>query len=593
MTELTPPRLSWQDHTPSSTQYDDVYYMAEDGLAEAEYVFLKSNDLPECLSGCNLFVVGETGFGTGLNFLALWRLWQMLPSSRPRLHYLSTELHPLTPDDLHKAHRRWPKLGALSDELIAAYPPAIAGAHRRYLADGQITLDLLFGDAAEMLSRYQPAEGSVRVDAWFLDGFAPAKNPAMWHPSLYDAMAKLSHHETTLATFTAAGTVRRGLQAAGFDVKKVPGFGSKRDMTVGRYNATSAAVTTDTQEAIVIGAGIAGISSAWQLARQGCHVTLLEAGNSICHGASDNPACALTPYYPATWNARGQLLASGFYHTAHLITHLRQAGHKIAGKTNGTLMLDSSGAHPRGMRLKKWQSALSLPPDIRRHVDAQEASDVAGITLDHGGWFYPQGGWVVMRDLCEALLADTGNAVELHTRHTAEHLEYEAGNWQVHLQDGTALSTSTVVIATAHAAAQLLPKLSLEPVHGQLLQFRAPEAWQSLNCVIHAGHTLILLEDDWMCWGSTFRHHETEPTLIEEDTDLLLNDLHTVFPDCPMDDIRHTVKPWAGLRCTHPSRLPLIGAVPDQPEGLYLHIAHGSRGLLSGIFPFSITADYV
>lgn len=597
--ELAHPTLSWKQETPVAEAFEDGYYMTGEGLAESRHVFIEGNRLPERLQNVEPpllsrpFIIAETGFGTGLNLLALWDFWRSLPEPRQTLHIISVEQHPVAPGDMQRAHAAWPELAELSQQLIALLPPPISGAHRRWLEDGQITIDLLYGDAVEMLNHYQLVGTDSIVDVWFLDGFAPDRNPQMWCPELYQAMARLSTSGTSFATFTAAGAVRRGLAEVGFEVRKEKGYGRKRDMSVGLFQPANDTLpsapslhTPHTNHTLIIGAGIAGTSMAWHLAQLGREVTIVDAADSIASGASGNPASAFTPFYPVTWNQRGRLLASAFHTSHELITLLRRKGHAIGGRFNGVLMLDEADGTQRSQRLRKWQQSLTLPETIRQTLSAEAASERVGITLPHGGWFYPHGGWVHMPSLCRALLADAGANIHFHPSTSVTHIEHRSGQWVAHLASREPLTAPHVVIATAHAASTLLPELSLEAVHGQLLQFDAPPGYESLQCVIHAGHMLIPSGDRKLSWGASFRHHLSEPDILEEETAKLLNDLQTHFPDIDVQTLQPTLTAWAGLRCTHHSRLPLIGRAPNQPDGLWLHLAHGARGLLGGPLPF-------
>lgn len=225
--------------TPVSRDFDDVYFSNDNGLEETRYVFLEGNHLstrfPE--HPRRLFVVAESGFGTGLNFLTLWQAFDQYRAAYPeatlqRLHFISFEKFPLTAHDLRLAHQRWPELAHWAEQLQTQWPPAIGGCHRLILDDGRVTLDLWLGDINDLTDKLDDSMNQ-KVDAWFLDGFAPAKNPDMWSPHLFSAMARLARPGATLATFTSAGFVRRGLQEAGFTMRKTKGFGRKRDMLVG------------------------------------------------------------------------------------------------------------------------------------------------------------------------------------------------------------------------------------------------------------------------------------------------------------------------------------------------------------------------
>ncbi|HAS63691.1 MAG TPA: bifunctional tRNA (5-methylaminomethyl-2-thiouridine)(34)-methyltransferase MnmD/FAD-dependent 5-carboxymethylaminomethyl-2-thiouridine(34) oxidoreductase MnmC, partial [Vibrio sp.] len=241
MTAITNAQLGWNEvGTPISDQFDDVYFSNVNGLEETRYVFLTQNHLPQRWQQYDQrrFVIAETGFGTGLNFLAVWQWFEQFKQQNPdailqELHFISFEKYPLSPSDLIKAHQSWPELAKYAEQLQRHYPIAVPECHRIVLADGAITLDLWFGDIKDCMPLVPVPEQGV-VDAWFLDGFAPSKNPEMWNQNLFDGMAKLAKQDCSCATFTAAGFVRRGLIEAGFDMKKVKGFGTKREMIAGR-----------------------------------------------------------------------------------------------------------------------------------------------------------------------------------------------------------------------------------------------------------------------------------------------------------------------------------------------------------------------
>ncbi len=222
------------DGTPISQLYGDIYHSASGGHAQAQHVFLAGNGLPGRWQGRKLFVILETGFGLGLNFLATWLAWQNDPDRCQVLHFVSLEKHPFTADDLAQLHAAWPELAPLAQELRRHWPPLLAGEHRIELAQGRVVLRLVFGDALDALSRFDAA-----VDAFYLDGFSPARNPELWSPALCRALASHAVPGATLATWSVAGSVRQALSAAHFAVEKCPGFASKRQMLVGRYGTQS------------------------------------------------------------------------------------------------------------------------------------------------------------------------------------------------------------------------------------------------------------------------------------------------------------------------------------------------------------------
>ena len=210
--------LEWRDGgVPVSVRFDDPYFSLDNGLAETRHVFLGGNDLP--LRFRDGFAIAELGFGTGLNFLTTWAAWRAagVPGA---FHFTSFEAFLMTPADMAIAHAAFPELAPLADALVAG----LGADGRGQFVDA--TLEVIAGDARQTL----PAWGG-RADAWYLDGFSPAKNPEMWGPGLMAEVARHTRPNGTAATYTAAGFVRRGLEAAGFDVARASGFGRKRHMT--------------------------------------------------------------------------------------------------------------------------------------------------------------------------------------------------------------------------------------------------------------------------------------------------------------------------------------------------------------------------
>ena len=305
MASIEHTHLNWDEHgQPLSSQFDDVYFSRSSGLAESQHVFIQHNQLAERfaeLQDGDTFVIGETGFGTGLNFLCAWQCFLAHAPAGARLQFISVEKYPLSRADLDQALALWPQLSVLREQLLQQYLAIHSGFQHFPLANGRISLTLLIGDALTMLEQLDG-----KVDAWFLDGFAPAKNPEMWNEQVFAQLARLAKADTTIATFTSAGFVRRGLLAAGFAVQRVPGFGHKREMLAGHFQsldepAHSSTTTTpwfarpqqhrlaaEQRHAIIIGAGIAGCASAASLAARGWRVTLIEQHKKIAQEASGN-----------------------------------------------------------------------------------------------------------------------------------------------------------------------------------------------------------------------------------------------------------------------------------------------------------------
>ena len=233
--------IQWQESinhtdTPYSIDFEDIYFSTDDGLQETEYVFIENNQLKQRFKALseNTFCISETGFGTGLNFLVVASYWLALAPITARLRFISIEKHPLRLDDLTKAVQIWPQFSEIANALILQYPHLKAGCNHFTFANNRIELQLYIGDVIEVLPSLQITD-EICVDAWLLDGFAPAKNAEMWSVDVLRHMARISSNGTTFATFTSAGIVRRNLEAIGFYVEKHTGYGKKREMLAGYF----------------------------------------------------------------------------------------------------------------------------------------------------------------------------------------------------------------------------------------------------------------------------------------------------------------------------------------------------------------------
>ncbi|GAA0290256.1 hypothetical protein GCM10009128_05820 [Psychrosphaera haliotis] len=224
-----------ENGVPYSSDFDDIYFSKKDGIAETTYVFLKHNGIPSRFKNTGCFHIAETGFGTGLNLLVTWQQLNLANQSNPspvKLKFTTFEKYPLSKSDLTSTLSAWPKFKSLSVQLLNAYPEKLLDDNTMILENGNVELRLIIGDVNESITNLDVSNNEV--DAWYLDGFAPSKNPDMWTENLFNNMRRLTKEQGTIATFTAAGHVRRGLIKAGFDVIKYKGFGYKRDMVASR-----------------------------------------------------------------------------------------------------------------------------------------------------------------------------------------------------------------------------------------------------------------------------------------------------------------------------------------------------------------------
>lgn len=615
--------LSWSEKAvPKSEQFDDYYYSSDSGLEESDYVFLKPNQLAQrflALGSEDVFCIAETGFGTGLNFLNTCSLWLNVAPEKAQLHFISVEKFPLMPEALEKAHQAFPQLAEVSAALRASYPQRLPGWHDVYLWQKRVRLTLWFGDALKGISDYE-----TKVDAWFLDGFTPTRNPQMWQPALYTQMARLSHSDTTFATFTAAGAVRRGLAQAGFKVIKQPGFGPKREMCFGRLvrerTFSSKApwferpekIHSSDRTAIVIGAGMAGATAAYQLAQQGWKVSVVESASNVATQASGNLAGAIHPLVTADWNLRSQFYLLGLQATLRWLTPWLQAG-KVQGELCGLMQLAINDTVET--RMHQSLQRVNLPENFAAWCDASTASNQIGSETLYGGLFFPQGGWVRPSSIVSACLSHPNIMLHLDAEVLAiEQVCHDRGDkglknyqaWSVQTLQKE-FKADTVVVATGALSESINQKLCLpiRPVKGQVSHFAAQQS--ALKTVVtHQGYSVSFPEtiDGIVALsGATFEAPDMRSELTEESHQHNVKVAQAALPGWVLQ--KNAVSGKVGFRPTTPDHLPLIGAVADgafmhqsyfsqspshavfrypvqqYQRGLYVSNGHGARGLMS------------
>ncbi|MCO7622393.1 bifunctional tRNA (5-methylaminomethyl-2-thiouridine)(34)-methyltransferase MnmD/FAD-dependent 5-carboxymethylaminomethyl-2-thiouridine(34) oxidoreductase MnmC [Pseudomonas guariconensis] len=622
-------QIDWDDQgRPHSRQYDDVYFSKNEGIEETQHVFLEQNRLRErctALTPQDCLVIGETGFGTGMNFYCAWQLFAEHAPRGARLHFVSVEKYPLTREDLARAVQLWPQLEPYWQPLLAQYV-AVHGGFQQFSFDhGRVTLTLMVGDALAQLPTLD-----AQVDVWFLDGFAPAKNPDMWTPELFAQLARLSRPGTTLGTFTTTGWVRRGLIAAGFAMRKVPGIGKKWEVMHGQFQGWPAeqpapaepepwyarpAPVQGPRHAVVIGAGLAGSATAASLAARGWQVSVLERHDAPAQEASGNPQGVLYLKLSAHGTTLSQMILSGFGYTRRWLQQL-QRGQDWDDCGVLQLAFDDKEAQRQAKLAEAFDSTLL-------HVlDQAQAESVAGVALPAGGLFYPEGGWVHPPALCQAQLQHPH--IELLTHQEVIELRKVDGRWQA--WDGERLLASAPVVVLAGAAEirrfEACAELPLKRIRGQITRLPATEASRALRTVVCAEGYVAPPRGDEHTLGASFDFHNDDlaPTVAEHQGNLaLLDEISTDLAErlntSVLDPAR--LQGRAAFRCTSPDYLPIVGPVadaqaftdayavlakdarqvPDTPcpwlDGLYVNSGHGSRGLITAPLSGELVAAWV
>ena len=586
---------------PYAPLYDDIYHPAAGAQAQAEHVFLRGNGLPERWRGRASFVVLETGFGLGNNFLATWNAWRLDAQRAERLHFVSIEKHPFQRADLAALHAAspWP---ALADQLLQAWPVLTPDLHTLSFDAGRVQLHLAFGDAAAWLPQLV-----AHVHAFYLDGFAPARNPELWAPAIYKALARLALPQATLATWSAARVVRDGLRAAGFEAAPAAGSGGKRDITLAHFDPAwvpkqplaraPRPAERRPRHALIVGAGLAGCAAAWALARQGWSCCVVDQEGTAAAQASGNPAGTFHGIVNRQDGAHARFNRAAALEAQRVIAPA-VAKHGVPGSTEGLLRLDAPETNVAAMRAVL--ARLGLPEDYVRAVDAQEASAIAGVPLTRPGWFYPGGGWVDPARLARHWLDEAGSACEWrpHT-HVAQLRRTDAG-WELLGAAGNRIDAAAhVVLANAGGALELLgrPEWPLQCSRGQisLLPVEPLRHGDAAPRVALSGSGFLAPSGrGGMCFGATATpmvpgRAGLEPTFADHALNLArLRRLWEPGAAITPQDLVGRV----GYRWSSADRLPLVGAVPavgpwrlDQPRfigrepGLFVLIGLGSRGI--------------
>jgi len=613
--------LQWRDGQPYNEHYQDQYFAREGGYQETLYTFLKQNHLPERWQHQPHFTIAETGFGTGLNFIVTMAQWKQHCANDSRLFYFSAEKHPLAKHDLQKAWQLWPALHTDVQPLIENYPEPIAGFHSLEFLNGRVILVLMYGEALDGLSMMQ-----TQVDAWYLDGFAPSNNPGMWSPELFERVASLSHEQTTFSTFTAAGWVRRGLQQAGFNVKKVPGFGVKRDMLRGQFDGQPQKINssqpwfnrqplagTEKKQAIVIGAGIAGLSMVDALAKRGWQLSLIERHCKPAQEASGNLAGIVMPQIARVNDIASTVSLTAFLYTIAWLARLKTQFPDLSWYPSGVLQLTEDKCLAENL-------PADIPDAIQRWVNAQVATDIAGIPISQPSIYYAGGGWLNPESLCQVLLTKWSSSVARYFSHEALILRQEQNDWQVLSASGEIIASAPVIVLTSGSDVSRFDQANnfmLRPVKGQLSYSSATELSQRLKVPICYQGYITPAFSGVHCIGASYEANYRDLSLNRQAHQENLMALTETLPDLLLATSDSEMMGRAAIRCTSGDRLPLIGALPEAhfyasayrdlrhgkpastfPEaqyypGLYVSVAHGSRGLTTSPYAAECIASEI
>ena len=576
-----PEILIADDGTPRSKRCDDVYFSVDGGIAETRHVFLGGIDATKIWPSAKRVRVGELGFGTGLNFLVTWHDWIRSAPTDAILSYVAVEGFPIEAGDLR--HTLAPLRGELPeiDSFLEAYPIRTPGFHRRVLAGGRVHLTLMFGPVDAML-----AEMTGTVDAWYLDGFAPAKNPEMWREGVLADVARRTVPGGHVATFSAAGEVRRNLAAHGFEVTKRPGFGRKRECVSatksGEYTGPAAGAVA------VVGAGLGGACAAHALRSRGISVTLFDASEDL--GASGNPAALLAPRLPREQTLMGQVMARSYLYATRFYDALAAQGADIWHGERGAFAMARDDREAE--RQRRAKAAFAWPDTVMQLVDAETARKLTGAPTARSGAWFPDAGTLNPRGIVSCLR----HGIERRTQEVLGLLPIAEG-WRLQLGDGSEAVFGTVIVAAGVGSAKLFPEVSLpmRPNRGQIAYVRSTTEGQRAP-VTYGGYLSPLVDLDTgekaQVLGATYARRDELPgddweAVRQADTDSMQSALSENMPDL---SVTETLGGRTSLRATVRDYLPLVGQLA---EGAYILSGLGSRGFLTAPIMAEVIADTI
>ena len=582
--KLQTAELDWElvdgIEVPISKQFGDVYFSKDNGLLETRHVFLNGNDLSERLSQLKdfeYFCVGETGFGTGLNILTLWQLWQQIrPNNHSHLHTISVEKFPLSKADLIRALNVWPELKPLADKLIQQYPLPIAGCHRLSFPEERFSIDLWLGDAQDIFPSIPKTQS---VNAWFLDGFAPSCNPDMWQENVLNHIVRLSDYGTTFASFSVAGVLKRGLKQHGVQINRPRGFGHKREMLKAIWlaptrteNTDSNAIVSDqisleeipnkTQRKIaIIGAGIAGLTTAWAFAQRGHQVTIYEQ-NEPLSGASGNPLALLNPKLCPIEQAHEHLMtlswqqALKFYSSFKAFRSIQV--HQLALKNADELL---------GLAEQYPEDVLS----IHATDEITLQSEFPSLNLHHAGAVSPH-------QLRDEILKHPNIQLVIAQISAVKEMNSHTELWQ----DQQLIATADdVIVCCAKQSAELFEDYPvLKPIRGQVSWVENVEQPLTLDEAYSYGGYCMQLNPSQLILGASFYPNRDDAEVLAEDHVHNYELIHSVFPDYA--EKLPSVEKWQGrasVRAQSLDYFPLVGKMKNHKQ-TYTFAGLGSKGFL-------------
>jgi tRNA 5-methylaminomethyl-2-thiouridine biosynthesis bifunctional protein len=613
MLTVQTPQLNFNSEgIPCSALFGDAYFSLVNPLEESQYVFLDSTNIPKRWQNKH-FTIAELGFGFGINFVTTAKNWIDQHYTDNQLHYISIEKYPVQPTDLIKCYQHLNISSHITERLLDQYPIPVTGFHRLELHELNITLTLIFGDAIEWLEQCD-----FKADAWFLDGFAPDKNEALWSDEIAKHVNRLTKLGGTLSTYSAASNVKKSFSSAGFKISKHSGYGKKREMLTGTltHNQETHAyqlkdkswlfnhpLKVNHKTALVIGAGMAGTAMSAALAKRGWQITMVDKNTSLASEGSGNSNAILMPRLSVDHDLQSQLTLLGYLYSLRYFNSIQAFSDEFIWQQCGAIQIPRDEAQWKRMQLIASQE--NIPESLLQTVNQQQASALAGCPVASDGWHLPLSGWLSPSQLCTAIMKQYPSNIIFQSNTNISSIEKQDRQWVAYDKYNHEVCHAEIaIIANAYSANQFAQTnwCQLHPKRGQISLIPENDCNIKPSKIVCADAYITPPVNSQYVVGATFVTADTSTDLRQSEHKENLMKLKRMIPSYTGMDIK-TLGGRAGIRAVSSDRLPIVGPVADEisfndiykdaalgsthrhypppnyHDGLFLASGFGSRGL--------------
>ena len=552
------------DEVLRSKEFDDIYFSPVNGEEESNYVFLEGNKLRERIISNKNFTIGELGFGTGLNFLLTWKLFNELKLQDSYLDYISIEGYPLSEKRINKIHERHPKLAKLWIELRKAMPPLWSGTHRINLNKGRVRLTLIYNDALEALK-----SSNFGVDAWFLDGFNPNKNEGIWSMKVMSEVYRLTKPTGTFATFSSAGFVRRNLEKAGFSVEKIKGYNLKKEMSIGQKKGKIKAKDIFSKF-VIVGGGIAGASIANALKQRGHNPLVIERNDKLAQGSSGNIAAIQYPRLTTVNTPAGRLSLSCYRFSRNLAKKL---GVAINDKSIILSVPEREGVKQNKLLSQGW------PKDLIREINKEDKLEIVNSEFNLGGIVHDHGGTIEPIKFVNTLMPNDieiifGKEIQGFTRNTE--------GWTITLSDKNKINAEILILTCSDGLNKIKQTsvFNLQYTQGQVTYLNKNKFKNIPKTNFSFSGYVTPPVEGVITVGATFEKNSNERNYISKEASKInINNIpNEVFRNLFSSNVNLSqLDGRVSMRVSTFDRMPMMGQIEDN---LYILSALGARGMI-------------